>query len=53
MVATPDRISLGDMARDGAVAVWQGEYYREFREALSSETPPEVCRSCAIYSGTF
>jgi MoaA/NifB/PqqE/SkfB family radical SAM enzyme len=53
MVATPDRISLGDMARDGAMAVWQGEDYRDFREALSSEMPPEVCRSCAIYSGTF
>jgi MoaA/NifB/PqqE/SkfB family radical SAM enzyme len=53
MVATPDRISLGDMARDGAAAVWDGPAYRDFREALSSETPPEVCRSCAIYSGTF
>ncbi|HEY2156300.1 MAG TPA: radical SAM protein [Isosphaeraceae bacterium] len=53
MVATPDRISLGDMARDGAAAVWDGDAYRDFREALSSETPPDVCRSCAVYSGTF
>ncbi len=53
MVATPDRISLGDMAASGAEAVWNGEDYAGFREALSSETPPEVCRSCAIYSGTF
>jgi hypothetical protein len=53
MVATPDRVSLGDMARDGAAAVWLGDAYRDFCEALSSETPPEVCRACAVYSGTF
>jgi len=53
MVATPDRVSLGDMANSGAEAVWNGEAYHEFRDALSSETPPEVCRSCAISSGTF
>ena len=53
MVATPDRIHLGDMAARGAEAVWNGPDYEAFRAALSSETPPEVCRSCAIYSGTF
>ncbi|MDB5350182.1 MAG: radical protein [Planctomycetota bacterium] len=53
MVATPDRLSLGNMAESGVDAVWNGRPYREFREALSSETPPEICRSCAIYSGTF
>ncbi|MBX6312688.1 MAG: SPASM domain-containing protein [Isosphaeraceae bacterium] len=53
MVATPDRIQLGNMAEAGAQAVWNGEAYRAFRAALSSEMPPEVCRSCAIYSGTF
>ena len=53
MVATPDRITLGNMAADGAEAVWNREPYRGFRAALASETPPEVCRSCAVYSGTF
>jgi MoaA/NifB/PqqE/SkfB family radical SAM enzyme len=53
MVATPDRIQLGDMAAAGAEAVWNGPAYGEFREALSSDTPPEVCRSCAVYAGTF
>jgi MoaA/NifB/PqqE/SkfB family radical SAM enzyme len=53
MVATPDRIQLGNMAELGAEAVWNGEDYRAFRDALSSESPPEVCRSCAIYNGTF
>ncbi len=53
MVATPDRIHLGNMAERGVDAVWNGPEYREFRAALSSDSPPEVCRSCAIYSGTF
>jgi MoaA/NifB/PqqE/SkfB family radical SAM enzyme len=53
MVATPDRIQLGSMAEQGARAVWNGPDYRAFRAALSSESPPEVCRSCALYSGTF
>jgi MoaA/NifB/PqqE/SkfB family radical SAM enzyme len=53
MVATPDRIELGNMALLGADGVWNGAAYQAFREALSSDCPPEVCRSCAVYSGTF
>jgi radical SAM protein with 4Fe4S-binding SPASM domain len=53
MVATPDRIHFGDMAKDGVASVWNNEAYRRFREQLSSASPPEVCRSCAVYSGTF
>ncbi len=53
MVGTPDRASLGDMAAHGAAAVWNGDAYQSFRAALSSDSPPDVCRSCAIYSGTF
>jgi radical SAM protein with 4Fe4S-binding SPASM domain len=53
MVATPDRIHFGDMAQDGVSAVWNNEAYENFRARLDSDTPPEVCKSCAIYSGTF
>jgi radical SAM protein with 4Fe4S-binding SPASM domain len=53
MVATPDRVQLGNMIEQGVDAVWNGEAYQDFRAALSSETPPEVCRSCSVYSGTF
>ncbi len=53
MVATPDRIHLGDMAEKGVETIWNGPEYTAFREALDSDEPPEVCRSCAIYSGTF
>lgn len=53
MVATPDRINFGDMASEGVAAVWNNDAYQTFRGRLSSESPPEVCRSCAVYSGTF
>ena len=53
MVSTPDRISLGNMARDGAAVVWQGEAYESFRRKLADGPPPDVCRSCSLYHGTF
>jgi MoaA/NifB/PqqE/SkfB family radical SAM enzyme len=53
MVATPDRANLGNVAQDGAAIVWNGDAYQEFRARLDSDDPPEVCRSCAIYNGTF
>jgi radical SAM protein with 4Fe4S-binding SPASM domain len=53
MVATPDRINFGDMAGDGVSGIWNNDAYRRFREQLDSDAPPEVCRSCAVYAGTF
>jgi len=53
MVATPDRINFGSVAERGPLAVWEGEAYRRFRARLDSDDPPEVCRSCALYNGTF
>jgi len=53
MVSTPDRIHFGSMSEQGAKVVWNSAEYQAFRKALSSDTPPDVCRSCAIYSGTF
>jgi radical SAM protein with 4Fe4S-binding SPASM domain len=53
MVATPDRVHFGSMADRGVEEVWNGPDYQEFRARLSSEEPPDVCRSCSVYSGTF
>jgi MoaA/NifB/PqqE/SkfB family radical SAM enzyme len=53
MVSTPDRVSLGNMAREGAAAVWQGRAYESFRRELAEGPPPQVCRSCSLYHGTF
>ena len=53
MVATPDRINFGSMAKQGVAEVWSNEAYSEFRRRLESDDPPEICRSCAVYHGTF
>lgn len=53
MVATPDRINFGSMAEHGVTEVWNSADYQAFRDRLDSDDPPEICRSCAIYSGTF
>lgn len=53
MVATPDRAHFGSMAEEGVEAVWNGPAYEIFREALDSDEPPAVCRSCSLYRGSF
>lgn len=53
MIATPDRVNLGDMVTHGVEAVWNGPAYHAFRNQLASDQPPEVCRSCSIYKGIF
>jgi MoaA/NifB/PqqE/SkfB family radical SAM enzyme len=53
MVSTPDRASFGAMAAHGVEAVWNGAEARAFRERLDSDDPPDICRSCAVYNGTF
>src|SRR5947209_7304842 len=53
MVSTPDRINFGNMAEQGVEATWNDTTYQAFRNQLASDEPPEVCRSCSIYSGTF
>jgi MoaA/NifB/PqqE/SkfB family radical SAM enzyme len=53
MIATPDRMNLGDMAREGVERIWNGESYGTFRAKLDSDDPPHVCRGCAVYNGSF
>jgi hypothetical protein len=53
MVATPDRVHFGSLTEAGAAAVWNGPEYHAFRDQLSSAHPPDVCRSCSVYSRTF
>ena len=53
MVSTPDRINFGTITAQNAEQLWHDEQYEQFRRDLSSEKPPEVCRACSIYSGTF
>ncbi len=53
MISTPDRVHFGKFGEEGVENVWNGEAYRTFRDQLASEEPPEVCRSCSLYKGTF
>jgi radical SAM protein with 4Fe4S-binding SPASM domain len=53
MVSTPDRINFGNAAERGFDAVWNSAEFGAFRERLASDEPPDICRSCAIYNGTF
>lgn len=47
---TRQRVTLGNMRRDGVAAVWNGEAFREFRSRLAAGDLPPVCRRCGIYS---
>jgi radical SAM protein with 4Fe4S-binding SPASM domain len=53
MVATPDRINFGSVMDEGVSATWNNDAYNAFRNRLASDEPPEICRSCAVYAGTF
>lgn len=53
MIATPDRFNFGNMVQKGVTPVWDGEAYQQFRAQLSSDTPPDICSTCAIYNGIF
>jgi len=53
MISTPDRMNFGNVADHGFAEIWGSPAYGKFRHQLASDTPPEICRSCAIYSGTF
>lgn len=53
MISTPDRHNFGDIVQAGVEAMWYGADYQAFRRALDSDEPPAICRSCAVYNGTF
>ena len=53
MISTPDRLNFGNMAEAGVEAVWNSAGFNAFRDRLDSDTPPDVCQSCALYTGTF
>jgi radical SAM protein with 4Fe4S-binding SPASM domain len=53
MVATPDRANFGSVAGRTFTDLWSSERYETFRRALASDRPPEICRTCAVYTGTF
>jgi len=53
MVMGDDRIALGRLSEQSFPEIWGGSAYREFRRRLAGDDPPDVCRGCALYQGTF
>lgn len=53
MVMGVDRAVLGSAERDGFAGVWRNERYAAFREALTTDDPPEVCAGCSLYRRVF
>ncbi len=53
MVSTPDRANFGNVFEHGIDAVWNDPAFAAFRTRLDSDEPPDLCRSCAVYNGTF
>jgi radical SAM protein with 4Fe4S-binding SPASM domain len=53
MVMGDDRVSLGRLDEQSFADIWTGPAYREFRRRLAGDDPPDVCRGCAVYQGTF
>jgi MoaA/NifB/PqqE/SkfB family radical SAM enzyme len=53
VVGAPDRINFGNVVELGMERVWHGAGYEDFRRQLASAEPPDVCRSCGIYTGTY
>ncbi len=53
MISTPDRLNFGNVRDEPFAHTWNGPRYQRFRAQLASGQPPEICQSCAIYTGTF
>jgi radical SAM protein with 4Fe4S-binding SPASM domain len=53
MVMGDDRVSLGRLDEHTFAEIWSGPAYGEFRRRLAGDDPPDVCRGCALYQGTF
>lgn len=53
MVMGDDRVTLGDLTRSSFPDIWYGDPYRDFRERLAGDNPPEVCRGCSLYRQAF
>lgn len=43
-----ENYTLGDATRQTLPEIWGGAAYREFREALLSDCPPEACARCGM-----
>ena len=43
-----ENYTLGDATQADLEEIWNGEQYRDFRESLASDRPPQACASCGL-----
>lgn len=53
MVMGDDRVSMGSLTDADLAEIWGGQAYSDFRSALLTDNPPEVCAGCSLYRGSF
>jgi MoaA/NifB/PqqE/SkfB family radical SAM enzyme len=53
MIGLPERVSVGNAFRSGAMNVWAGPEMEAFRDRLLYDDPPDVCQGCAVYRHEF
>lgn len=42
----PRKFNFGNVLEDSFENIWNGEKYQNFRQELTSENPPNMCKSC-------
>jgi len=53
MVMGSDRATMGRLGDAPFERIWHSAPYRDFRAALLTDEPPEVCRGCSLYRRVF
>lgn len=53
VIATPERLTAGDVLRSDFPSLWNGDVYRSLREGLLSGDPHPPCAACSMYRGVF
>jgi MoaA/NifB/PqqE/SkfB family radical SAM enzyme len=53
MIGLPERVSVGNVFRSGAMNVWAGREMEAFRDRLLDDQPPDVCLGCSVYRREF
>lgn len=45
----PTKVNFGNILKQDFEVIWNGAAYQDFRAALKSGTPPDICRGCTSY----
>ncbi len=51
--ANPQTINFGNLFKDNFEDIWNNSAYQNFRKALKSKLPPDICFNCPSYYSTL